>query len=176
MIMHLPQLNGETDTMEYPTGQKSSSSLGDQSFRYRYIENLWGSVCVMLDGVSISDGSVLITYPNGNTTNISYIVTEQTKKPSESVILSISSISEMGFDSQNPFIMLPTSVGNGASATLGYCDSWFYKKSSTKTVLTYGLTWDLRQYAGLFGYRADSESSANRVETGSRLIYRKESN
>lgn len=53
-----------------------------------------------------------------------------------------------------------------------YCDALFYQKNERNLILTYGLTWDLRQYAGLFGYRANISAEEAKVESGSRLVYR----
>ena len=78
----------------------------------------------------------------------------------------------MGFDENNPLYMLPIEVGNGASSVTGYCDALFYQKNERNLILTYGLTWDLRQYAGLFGYRANISAEEAKVESGSRLVYR----
>ena len=81
-------------------------------------------------------------------------------------------VSKMAFDAENSLIMLPVETGMGASPTTGYVDLWAYPKSSQKSdlVLTYGLTWDLRNYAGLFAYRVAS-ASTKAPKNGSRLIY-----
>ena len=79
---------------------------------------------------------------------------------------------ELWIDRRNSLIMLPVETGMGASPTTGYVDLWAYPKSSQKSdlVLTYGLTWDLRNYAGLFAYRVAS-ASTKAPKNGSRLIY-----
>lgn len=68
--------------------------------------------------------------------------------------------------------MLPNVVGNGASSVTGYCDALFYTPNELDCILTYGLTWDLRQYAGLFAYRANITSDEAKIESGSIIIYR----
>lgn len=171
MIMNLPHRTGKTNKMEYPTGQTSGSQSGTVAFRYRYIENLWGSLCVMLDGVTVNDGVINIEEEKGLTT-LGYELAEQKGTTSEGVSPAEASIHTMGFDESNPLYMLPIEVGNGASSVTGYCDALFYQKNERNLILTYGLTWDLRQYAGLFGYRANILADEAKVESGSRLVYR----
>lgn len=171
MIMNLPHRTGKTNNMEYPTGQTSGSQSGTVAFRYRYIENLWGSLCVMLDGVTVNDGVINIEEEEGLTT-LGYELAEQKGTTSEGVSPAEASIHTMGFDKSNPLYMLPIEVGNGASSVTGYCDALFYQKNERNLILTYGLTWDLRQYAGLFGYRANISVEEAKVESGSRLVYR----
>ena len=171
MIMNLPHRTGKTNSMEYPTGQTNGSQSGTVAFRYRYIENLWGSLCVMLDGVTVNDGIIDIKEDEGLTT-LRYELAEQKGTTSEGVSPAEASIHTMGFDESNPLYMLPIEVGNGASSVTGYCDALFYQKNERNLILTYGLTWDLRQYAGLFGYRANISAEEAKVESGSRLVYR----
>lgn len=171
MIMNLPHRTGKTNSMEYPTGQTNGSQSGTVAFRYRYIENLWGSLCVMLDGVTVNDGIIDIKEDEGLTT-LRYELAEQKGTTSEGVSPAEASIHTMGFDENNPLYMLPIEVGNGASSVTGYCDALFYQKNERNLILTYGLTWDLRQYAGLFGYRANISAEEAKVESGSRLVYR----
>lgn len=171
MIMNLPHRTGKTNNMEYPTGQTNGSQSGTVAFRYRYIENLWGSLCVMLDGVTVNDGVINIEEEKGLTT-LGYELAEQKGTTSEGVSPAEASIHTMGFDESNPLYMLPIEVGNGASSVTGYCDALFYQKNKRNLILTYGLTWDLRQYAGLFGYRANILADEAKVESGSRLVYR----
>lgn len=173
LIMHLPNRTGKTDHLESATGQKINSLSGNLSFRYRYIENLWGSVCVMLDNVIIKNGEIhIIGLGDTSEVVLSYKLAEQRGTPSEGVSPAVASIRSMGYDPNNPLLMLPDSVGNGASSVSAYCDACFYQINDKDLILTYGLTWDLRQYAGLFGYRANISTDESKVESGSRLIYK----
>lgn len=172
LIMNLPNKSGESDDLNYPTGQKSNSQDGNISFRYRYMENLWGSLCVMLDGINIENGNISITNADDETIMLDYELAEQTGTTSEGVSAAQASILSMGYDKNYPLYMLPVDVSNGASSITAYCDALFYEKSDSKLIMTYGLTWDLRQYAGLFGYRANITENEPKVESGSRLIYR----
>ena len=171
MIMNLPHRNGKTNSLSCPTGQTSMSQSGTTAFRYRYIENFWGSVCVMLDGVTVNNG--IVNIEDGDTSiTLGYELTGQNGTPSEGVSPADASICVMGYDEENSLYMLPIEVGNGASSVTGYCDAFFYQKDDRDLIITYGLTWDLRQYAGLFGYRANISADDLKVESGSRILYR----
>lgn len=170
--MNLPNRNGESDMVNYHTGQAIAESDGRTSFKYRYMENIWGSVCTMLDGATVSSGNITVDYPNGLSKSLSYSLATQEGTTSEGVSPAIASIKTMGLDDDNSAIMLPTEVGNGASSISGWCDALFHAPSDDSYIVTYGLTWDLRQYAGLFSYRVNIDSGTPKVESGSRLIYR----
>lgn len=172
LIMNLPNINGEADSVDYHTGQTVYDNDGRTSFKYRYLENIWGSVCTMLDGAYVQNSYIAVEYPNGNQNILSYNLAAQTGTTSEGVSPSLSSIKTMGYDIDNSSIMLPSEVGNGASAVTYWCDSLFYKPTDEKQIITYGLTWDLRQYAGLFSYRVNINETIPKVESGSRLIFR----
>lgn len=172
LIMNLPNINGEADSVDYHTGQVIYDNDGRTSFKYRYLENIWGSVCTMLDGAYVQNCNITVKYPNGKQNILSYKLAAQTGTTSEGVSPSLSSIKTMGYDIDNSSIMLPSEVGNGASAVTYWCDSLFYKPTDEKQIITYGLTWDLRQYAGLFSYRVNINETIPKVESGSRLIFR----
>ncbi|MDR1135624.1 MAG: hypothetical protein LBL49_05545 [Clostridiales Family XIII bacterium] len=169
MIQHLPPINGMTDDIQYHTGMTTAQD-GMAPFKYRHIENLY-TLCVFLDGIRITQHTGTVRYPDGREADLAYSLVSQAGTPSEGVLLSRSSALWMGYDPENPLIMLPASLGGTADGTAAYGDSWFYNGNATNAVLTCGLTWDLQSYAGLFAYRSASEGSAA-VENGSRLIRR----
>ena len=173
LIMNLPHKTGKTNDLSFATGQVNSSQDGVSSFRYRYIENLWGSLCIMLDNISVTDGYISIESTlDSSQFTLNYKLAEQMGTTSEGVSPADASIFSMGYDISYPLYMLPIKVGNGASSVTAWCDALFYQKSSSELILTYGLTWDLRQYAGLFAYRANITENDAKVESGSRLIYK----
>ena len=171
MIMHLPRKNGKTDTIEYCTGM-NTGTRGLTSFKYRHMENIWGNVCVLVGGININNGKVNIEYGNGEKREISYSLPFQDGTPSQ-LVGHTAFIEKMGFDAENPLIMLPVSIGNSASPTTCYSDLWVYPETSKNDnlILTYGLTWDLRNYGGLFAFRV-AGVNAKAPENGSRLLYR----
>lgn len=172
LIMNLPHKTGKTNDLSFATGQVNGSQDGASSFRYRYIENLWGSLCIMLDNISITDGIISIGTSYSSQFSLNYKLAEQIGTTSEGVSPADASILSMGYDINYPLWMLPVKVGNGASSVTAWCDALFYQENGSELILTYGLTWDLRQYAGLFAYRANITENDAKVESGSRLIYK----
>ena len=71
----------------------------------------------MLDDVIIKNGEIHII-GLGDTPEVvlSYKLAEQRGTPSEGVSPAVASIRSMGYDPNNPLLMLPDSVGNGASS------------------------------------------------------------
>ena len=173
MIMHLPSQNGETDDIAYHTGE-TDGIVGKRSFKYRYMENIWGTADVILDGAAISNQVVTVTYPNGSSAQLSYLLPVQKETTSTGVTGNISTICNLGLDTGNAAIMLPESVGEGAIATDGFGDSLFYKAESTEipNILVYGGAWDINHYAGLFYYNLNSYTYSEVLEYSGRLIYR----
>ncbi|MDR0423960.1 MAG: hypothetical protein LBH39_00625 [Clostridiales Family XIII bacterium] len=169
MIAHLPPMNGMTDGIGYHTGAVAGQD-GLTAFKYRNVENLY-ALCVFLDGIRINQQTAVVTYPDGRVAEIGYQLAAQPGTPSNSVPLADSTVLSMGYDPANPLIMLPEKLGGQADGVTGYGDSWFYNGNGMDMVLTCGLTWDLRLYAGLFAYRAASAGTAA-VENGSRLMRR----
>jgi tetratricopeptide (TPR) repeat protein len=166
-ITHIPPINGQTDIIEYHTGAVVRAE-GLSSFKYRYIENLY-AVCTFIGGATVSQQIVTLKYPDGSESVLNYLLPIQSGTPTENISLKESTILRMGYDPDNPLIMLPEKLGGGGSESFG--DSWFYGGGSGTAVLTSGLTWDLREYAGMFAYRAASASGSS-VEQGSRIMYR----
>lgn len=170
MIMHLPRKNGQSNNIEYHTGVNNDNGLN--SFKYRYMENIWGNVSVLLDGVTINSGNINIKYNNNDEVTLSYKLPLQDKNAANNALGSECMILNMGLDLNNNSIMLPDSVGSeGTSPVTSFGDALFYSDYYNEMCLAYGFTWDLRQYAGLFSYRTISKTS-KAIEYGSRLVYK----
>lgn len=174
-ISHLPMQNGKTDGIEYHTGTYEGM-YGCTSFKYRNMENLWGNVCVILDGISVDDKeNIEIVYPNGKKNVLSFKSPEQ-YVGSASVYSEDCAIHSLGLDEQNSAILYPDTICQESLLTNTYGD-WFMKikreDTSKKQYVTYGMTWDMSNYAGLFAYRVDPFMDTKKVENGARLIYRK---
>lgn len=174
-ISHLPMQNGKTDGIEYHTGTYEGM-YGCTSFKYRNMENLWGNVCVILDGISVDDKeNIEIVYPNGKKEVLSFKSPEQ-YVGSASVYSEDCAIHTLGLDEQNSAVLYPNTICQESLLTNTYGD-WFMKikreDTSKKQYVTYGMTWDMSNYAGLFAYRVDPFMDTKKVENGARLIYRK---
>ena len=88
-------------------------------------------------------------------------------------------IKSMAYDSDNPLVMLPSKLGNGASALTSYGDYWLQyssSKSATTRYIAIGGANDNFQLAGLFHMRAMIDADSNDTKElnyiGSRIMYR----
>lgn len=98
---------GGTDALSYHTAAPSTAR-GTVSFKYRNIENLWGNAEVYIDNLRSEDGSVIITDRRGEERRLSY------RLPIENGM-----VKSIGFDKDNPSLMLPESTGATASTYTG---------------------------------------------------------
>ncbi len=154
LISNIPAKTGKTDDISYCSGTLSGT-LGKQSFKYRHIENLFGSALIMLDDDAyVQDGYFYYETPDGYTNYVDYEVAEQETDLSnyEKVNTEVC-IKEMGFDEDNPTVMLPTVVGKGASTYGYYGDMWMYTNNSEPRYIMYGGADDNERVAGIFQMR-----------------------
>lgn len=177
IIANLPETCGTTDNIDYHTGEETGKS-GKNSFKYRNLENIWGNVCTILDGVSVEEDKVVVEYPNGEKIALSYLLPEQSKGGGVAKSFECA-VKKMCLEKDDEFVMLPEIIGEGATLTNNYGDWLSIPETDVYTVenqvkyITYGMTWDLASYAGLFAYRVHPTYSSARVENGARIIYRK---
>jgi hypothetical protein len=173
-ITCIPSKNGETDLLPGNTGAVSPES-GLSSFKYRGIENLWGNVSILLDQAYVKNSKLYIKYPDDQTIKINY------KLPIQDVQLSSKQfgdpanmiVKKMGYDKNNPLIMFPSEIGNGALTSSFFCDSWYNLAEKDVTYyLTYGGAWDNKGYAGVFNFRATFTKTDAITFNGSRIMLR----
>lgn len=173
-ITCIPSKNGETDLLQGITGAVSTDS-GLSSFKYRGIENLWGNVSIFLDRAYVKNSILYIRYPDNRKVKISYTL------PIQNVQLSAKQfgnptnmiVKRMGFDIDNPLIMFPSEIGNGALTSSYYCDSWYnLAEKDVIYFLTYGGAWDNKGYAGIFNFRATFTKTDAIPFNGSRIMLR----
>lgn len=173
-ITCIPAKNGETDRLSGTTGAVSSYS-GQSSFKYRGIENLWGNVSIYLDCAYVKNSKLYIKYPENKTVKVNYTL------PIQNVQLSAKQfgspvnmiVKRMGYDPENPLIMFPSEIGNGALTSSYYCDSWYnLAEKDIIYVLTYGGAWDNKGYAGVFNFRATFTKTDITPFNGSRIMFR----
>ena len=171
-INHIPKINGETDLLSYPTGTSSNNGL--HSFKYRYIENLYGSVFTLLNNSAYITENKLHIHLGEYETVSSYELANQNKMISINSMGSDMSIYSMGYDPNIPWLMMPTKATGGGSTT-AYFSDFFYVGADTnkKYVIGYGGTWDNSSSAGLFTMRAFENEFDKKNANGSRLILRR---
>lgn len=173
-ITCIPSKNGETDLIPGMTGAVSSDS-GLSSFKYRGIENLWGNVSILLDGAYVKNSKLSIKYPNNKTVKINYALPIQNVQLSAKQFGSPANmiVKKMGYDKNNPLIMFPGEIGDGALTSSYYSDSWYnLAKKDVTYVLTYGGAWDNKGYAGVFNFRATFTEADAIPFNGSRMMLR----
>lgn len=156
-VSNIPEKTGKTTELEYCTGTIYGED-GKVSFKYRNIENLYGSALVMLDDDAyMKNGKFYFEDSYGNTNSLDAQIAEQPEDLSNYNNANLEyCIKQMTYDKENPLIMLPSQVGNGASSHSYYGDYWLYqnKNDDAKKYLLYGGADDNSRLAGLFHFRA----------------------
>lgn len=174
LISNIPAKTGKTDSIDYCTGTLSGT-LGKQSFKYRGIENLFGSALVMLDDDAyVSNSCFYYKTSDGILHSVDYTLAQQPLDLSNyDFVNNKMCIKKMGFDSDNPTIMLPTEVGNGSSVYGYYGDVWMYSDNSNQCYMMYGGADDNERVAGIFQFRATINSYNTKLGfLSGRLMYK----
>lgn len=178
-ISNIPIKNGKTDNIDYCTGITDRGN-GKSPFKYRGIENLYGSVMTILSNANFTKQEFNYSTADGSTYTLNADIPFQ--KEGFSDIDNINrkyAIKSMAYDSDNPLVMLPSKLGNGASALTSYGDYWLQyssSKSATTRYIAIGGANDNFQLAGLFHMRAMIDADSNDTKElnyiGSRIMYR----
>lgn len=173
LISNIPAKTGKTDSIKYCSGTPKGT-LGKHSFKYRNIENLFGSSLIMLDDDAyVQDGYFYYETADGNLNYVDYEVAEQnTDLSSYEKVNTTACIKEMGFDKDNPTVMLPTVVGKGASTYGYYGDLWMYTNNDDPRYIMYGGADDNERVAGLFQMRVAISNYQSKLGFfSSRIMY-----
>jgi hypothetical protein len=172
-IAHVSDINGKMDELSYHSGS-SGKNDGLSSFRYRWIENLWGNGFIHVEGVEITNRTITVTYPNGLVSTMNFELGIQQMSPGQTgVDYGVMNISSFGFDENNPLVMLPDTAGASSSTSFGdalytgFADGW----EEHNVHVLWGGTWDLRTSCGLFCYRFLARDMDNFRENASRMMY-----
>lgn len=157
-ISNIPEKTGKTNSIDYCTGTLAGED-GKVSFKYRNIENLYGSALIMLDDDAYVQDDYFYYYDGeGNLNMVNQPVASQPKSlDNYSDVNKLCCIKEMTYDEENPLVMMPAVVGNGSSSHNYYGDFWMYNNNmddSTKKYLLYGGADDNSRLCGLFQMRA----------------------
>ena len=177
VVASYPSLTGKTASIDYCTGCLTANN-GRHSFKYRNIENLYGSEMVMLGSDAyIMDGGFWFDDDNGEPQALNEFIPEQAMGidggESDHNNTNDICIKKMSYDKDYPTVMIP--VEYGASTYSHYADYYYYKSAGegTKYYLCVGDIMNTLRAGGLFELRAiiDSEEFA-RYYCGGRLMYR----
>ncbi|MDE7299825.1 MAG: hypothetical protein K2N94_13555, partial [Lachnospiraceae bacterium] len=176
----LPEHTGSCDGLSGATGTKAAGlpERAHDAFRYRGIENPWGGIWVVLDGCNVTGRRLEVSYPDGRTEQIAYLLPEQSVSLTSKTFGDPENmyVKTMGYDEKNPLIALPAEIGQGAGNCSWYCDAWFCSAEAGKRyVVTFGGAWDNMGYAGLFSFRASFTQDQKITFNGARLMCRERS-
>jgi hypothetical protein len=149
---------GGTDNLGAVTGTAGSNN----PVVWRGIENLWGNVNEWRDGINFDNVDIYVCLNPSKFAD--YTATNYTKI-GYSKLQRDGHISETGFDTNNPWVQIPTVVSGSSSTYL--CDYYYY--NSGWTVASVGGNWTSDSNAGLFSLYAYG-SSNSLYYIGSRLL------
>ena len=174
IISNIPAKTGKTDSIDYCTGTLEGNK-GKVSFKYRNIENLYGSALIMLDNDAyVQNGNLCYYSGSGVFNTLSTPVAEQSVNLSNyDEVNTKMCVKEMTYDESNPLIMVPSVTGNGASVYGYYGDIWTYKNDESEKYILYGGADDNSTTAGIFQMRAIiSGENTSLSFFSSRIIYK----
>ena len=122
--------NGTTDIVVSTSGSTTNNSDGKSAMKYRGIENLWGNVWQLIDGLYVDNATNYIYVNKNPNTYSNYEVSlNGYYKIGYSLVKNEGFISKMNYDVDNPFLQLPSEL-NGTSTTK-YGD--YYNSKNNKT-------------------------------------------
>lgn len=157
---------GRTDNVATPSGSDTSNTDGNHAMKYRGIENVWGNVWVLVDGVSFYNEKVYVccdpTNYQATKVDSPYVYAGNRPTASEGYIRKVQPLPG------NPLLQYIGAVGGGSSAY--YCDNSIY--SSEARVLRAGGTWNSGPGAGLWAWGGDASGTYNSSYIGGRLCYK----
>ncbi len=164
-IAHTALKNGTTKSVVGHTGA-ASTARGTVALKYRNIENFWGNTFVYIDKVIIKGREAIIERRNGEKVTLGYSL------PDVSALVTVDCmVRSLGYDSKLPQIMLPDAVGNGATISTYYGDTFISDEDMTEEhVLHYGGGWSSQSCAGMFNFAASSKIDETHTNTSGRMM------
>ena len=132
---------------------------------YRGIENLWGNVWTMIDGVNLYNDIMTTMYWSNDELGLS--ISEGYTKINMSSPNYQGGIRRFGYDKNNPFAFIPSEVNEDNYIN----ETYEQKQSSGWRILLSGGAWSANSSAGLFSSKQDSSTATTNLTIGSRLLY-----
>ncbi|MBR5535239.1 MAG: hypothetical protein IKU60_01190 [Clostridia bacterium] len=164
-IAHTALPNGSARNVGGHTGA-ISTERGTVAFKYRNVENLWGNTYIYVDSVTVKDSEITLKKRTGETRTLSYKLPD-----AEDRELVDSMVRSVGYDIANPQVMLPDTVGNGATISTYYGDAFIDEQTDDgEYVLHYGGAWNSRACAGLFNFAVSSKKDEAYTNTSGRMM------
>lgn len=158
---------GSCNSVANLTGRPAGTD-GKTGVVYRGIEDFWGNVWELVDGVNWSGGTYYVcnnpaNYADDTATNYTQLSFTGATSWSSSYITT------EGLDTgNNPHVMLPSAAGSGSESTY-YCDACW--SSTGWRVFQRGGGWANGSRCGLVTAYLNDPSSASYTNVGSRLLY-----
>ena len=188
-------VTGSTDSLASPSGRARGRDSHVASFRYRYIEDPWGGIWELLDGIRLKDGKYYIT-DQEHYSQEDLAAWQQLSYDAPMVDASdhdrFNWIRAMGYDSARPLAALPCELFDDEGRTLTmqtdagevvargislrgeacYADA-FYSSSNTELVFipAVGGAWDHHENAGIFCMRFLPENMSLHYLYGERITF-----
>ena len=154
-------LSGTTDSVVTTSGSPTSNTDGKYTMKYRGIENMYGNIYQFIDGINIQNNQTYIaTNPSSyvsDTFTGAYKTIGYVNKNTNGYV------TEMGYDSANPAIQLPTVTGTNT-----YGD--YYYQTTSNNIALFGCYWNRGGCAGLSSWHLAYSSGGPNLSIGSRSL------
>lgn len=155
-------LTGGTDGVVASSGSMGTSS--SHQFVYRGIEDLWGNVWQLVDGVNINDNQAWVC--DDAAQYQSDVFASPYQRLSYVNADTNGYVKEMGFDPNRPYAQFPIALGAGS--TTYYSD--YYYQNEGQRIARFGGDWAYGVYAGLSYWYPLSVSGSLHSSIGGRLL------
>ena len=147
------------------TGNVTSGTQDNKTtpVNWRGIENFWGNIWDWIDGLNLNDRVPYFCN--------SYTFADDTATGYTQISFSLPSsnyITALGYDSNNPWVLLPSESGN--SKPTGPIGDYVYSNSGWRVALLGGC-WYYDSNAGAFYWSCSNDSSAAGSHVGARVMF-----
>lgn len=163
-IIHIATNNGSTVNVAAATGAVATQR-GTVGFKYRNIENLWGNCYVYIGNTRVENNAIVICDRGGNEKTINYKLPDTQNLDDEHSV-----IRRLGYDQNNPTVMLPCEVNSLTTVSTFYGDSC-KSGGDGEYVLRHGGSWSSAAAAGLFACDATVKADEKAMDTAGRMMY-----
>ena len=160
---------GGTDSMTYHTGRAAGTD-GQTAIQYRNIENLWGNLSELCDGIIAAETNIC-TYNNPSQFTSAYggtnAVIRSNKAPSDAGY-----VTALGYDAADPTFIFPSAVGgSGATYIPDLCDAYFAntKAKAVNVGGHYHASFSAAEDPGIFSTAVNTNATTTYAWFGSRL-------
>lgn len=164
----IPQKTGRTDSVATPSGYEPDIDIHVASFRYRGMENIWGSIWELCDGLRFLEGVYYLANDSTEGTELTYAAPVITATDSSK----LNWITRLGFDVNNRIIAMPDrlSPNNDGSGDKFYGDAYYSSDDDVLRMPAVGGGWDHHENAGAFCVRFLSATAEKTYLYGERII------